>query len=158
MRGVGKAGRGDYPDARAPAGQGEKARLEETAEANKEGGMSPMRRRGLSWAGALALATLLVVWIAGIARAQKVPDPVPDLKQTWTGEVIYKGTAGTNWGVIGVFNKDEKYAKEFKIKKEEFEKLEVQKGDTVEVTWVGPRKDRTERNDVKINKTSGSEK
>ncbi len=120
--------------------------------------MSPMVRRGLSWAGALALAVVFAVWTAGVARAQNIPKRDPNMPQTWTGEVVYKDRAGTNWGVIGVYNKDEKYAKEFKLKKDEFEKLDVKEGDNVEVKWVGPRDDRTERKDVKIKKTSGPEK
>jgi hypothetical protein len=119
--------------------------------------MSPMVRRGLSWTGALALAAILAASTAGVARAQNIPVRQPNMPQTWTGKVIYMDTAGTNYGVVGVFNKNEQYAKEFKIKKEEFEKLNVKKGDQVEVSWINPRKDRSDRKDIKIKKISGPE-
>jgi Rieske Fe-S protein len=105
---------------------------------------------------ALALGSVLWLAAAGVARAQNIPEPDPKLSQTWTGEVVYKTTEGTNWGVVAVYNKDEKYAKGFKVKIEDFKKLDVKEGDNVEVTWIGPRNDRTERKEVKINKTSGT--
>ena len=105
---------------------------------------------------ALALAGALWLAAAGLARAQNIPEPDPNMSQTWSGEVVYKSTEGTNWGVVAVYNKEEKYAKGFKVKIDEYKKLEVQEGDHVEVTWSGPRNDRTERKDVKIKKTSGS--
>jgi hypothetical protein len=123
----------------------------------KEERMSSMVRRGLSWTGALALAAILAASTAGVVRAQNIPNRQPNMPQTWTGKVIYKDTAGTNYGVVGVFNENERYAKEFKLKKDEFEKLDVKKGDQVEVSWVNPRKDRTDRKDIKIKKISGPE-
>ncbi len=113
-------------------------------------------RGAIALALALALACPLTLAAAVAARAQNIPEPDPNLNQTWSGEVVYKSTEGTNWGVLAVYNKDQKYAKGFKIKMEEFKKLEVKEGDQVEVTWSGPRNDRTERKDVKIKKTSGS--
>ena len=105
---------------------------------------------------ALTLGTSLALAAGSTARAQNIPEPDPILNQTWSGEVVYKSTEGTNWGVVAVYNKDQKYAKGFKIKMDEYQKLEVKEGDHVEVTWNGPRNDRTERKDVKIKKTSGS--
>ncbi len=109
----------------------------------------------LYWAGALALSLAILVSAAGTAPAQNIPEPDPNLRQTFTGEVVYKDTAGTASGVIAVYNQDEKYAKEFKFKKAECEALEINEGDEVEVTWVGPRNDRTTRNKLTIKKKSG---
>ncbi len=103
---------------------------------------------------ALALGGALALAVSAAARAQNIPEPDPNLSQTWTGEVVYKSTEGTNWGVVAVYNNDQKYAKGFKVKIDEYKKLEVKEGDYVEVTWIGPRNDRTERKEVKIKKTS----
>jgi len=112
-----------------------------------------LRRTG-RWMIALALGCALVLAASVVARAQNIAEPDPNLNQTWAGEVVYKSTEGTNWGVVAVYNNDEKYAKGFKVKIDEYKKLEVKEGDYVQVTWVGPRNDRTERKDVKIKKTS----
>lgn len=106
----------------------------------------------LYWAGALALSLAILVSAAGSAPAQNIPEPDPNLKQTFTGEVVYKDTAGSAYGVVAVYNQNEKYAKEFKFKKAAYEALEINEGDEVEVTWVGPRNDRTTRNELKIKK------
>lgn len=104
----------------------------------------------------MAIAAVAFLGMTGAAAvAQNIPEPDPNLKQTFTGEVVYKGTAGTNYGVLAVYNSDEKYAKEFKFKSEDYEKLEINEGDEVKVTWVGPRKDRTTRNELKIKKIQG---
>ena len=118
--------------------------------------METILRRTGRWAMALALGSALTLAATAVARAQNIPEPDPNLNQTWSGEVVYKSTEGTNWGVVAVFNKEQKYAKGFKVKIEDYKKLEVKEGDQVEVTWSGPRNDRTERKDVKIKKTSGS--
>ncbi|MFQ5458661.1 MAG: hypothetical protein ACE5FC_09485 [Myxococcota bacterium] len=103
-------------------------------------------------AGAPALCLALIIAFAGVAVAQNIPEPDPDLHQTFSGEVVYKATAGTAYGVVAVFNQDEKYAKEFRFKKAAYDELKIKEGDEVEVTWVGPRNDRTTRNDLKIKK------
>ena len=105
---------------------------------------------------AIGVAALLGIGV-GQAEAQNIPEPDPNLKQTFTGEVVYKETAGTNYGLVAVYNQDEKYAKEFKFKRDEYDKLEIEEGDEVQVTWVGPRKDRTQRNELKIKKMRAGE-
>ncbi len=109
-------------------------------------------RGRLFLAASLALGIILLGTGGDAARAQNIAEPDPIKKQTFTGEIVYKDTAGTNYGVIGVYNKDEKYAKEFKIKREEYDALKVKEGDNVEVSWEGPRNDRTTRNKIKIKK------
>ena len=118
--------------------------------------METIVRRTGRWMVALALGCALSLAATTLARAQNIPEPDPNLNQTWSGKVVYKSTEGTNWGVVAVYDKDQHYAKGFKVKMEEFQKLDVKEGDHVEVTWTGPRNDRTERKDVKIKKTSGS--
>jgi hypothetical protein len=113
-------------------------------------------RGRLFWAASLALGIIVLGLGGGDARAQNIPDPDPIKKQTFSGEIVYKDTAGTNYGAIGVYNKDEKYAKEFKLKREEFDKLKVDEGDNVEVSWEGPGNDRTTRNNVKVKKMSAA--
>jgi len=126
----------------APSGKG-----------RREGGMAGRNNHKLLyWAGALALSLAILVSAAGTAPAQNIPEPDPNLKQTFTGEVVYKATAGSAYGVVAVYNGDEKYAKEFKFKRAEYEALSINEGDEVEVTWVGPRNDRTTRNELKIKK------
>jgi hypothetical protein len=107
-------------------------------------------------AASLALGIILLGTWGDAARAQNIPLPDPIKKQTFTGEIVYKDTAGTNYGVIGVYNKDEKYAKEFRLKREAYDALKVKEGDEVEVSWQGPRNDRTVRNDIKIKKMSSA--
>jgi hypothetical protein len=119
--------------------------------------LKTIARRGLVPLAALALTVAAAAFSAEAAFAQNIAEKDPNLSQTWTGKVVYKDTAGSNWGVVGVYNKSEHYAKEFKFKKEEFDKLDVKDGDEVEVTWTGPRNDRTERKDVKIRKMSAGE-
>ena len=109
-------------------------------------------------AGAPALCLALLIAFAGVAQAQNIPEPDPDLHQTFTGEVVYKATAGTAYGVVAVFNQDERYAKEFKFKRAAYDELKIKEGDEVEVTWVGPRKDRSTRNELKIKKKSRAKK
>jgi hypothetical protein len=113
-------------------------------------------RGRLFWAASLALGIIVLGLGGGDARAQNIPDPDPIKKQTFSGEIVYKGAAGTNYGVIGGYNKDEKYAKEFKLKQEEYEKLKVDEGDNVEVSWEGPGNDRTTRNNIKVKKMSAA--
>jgi hypothetical protein len=127
-------------------------------EGSREGDMVSTTIGRRFFCSALALGLILIGTVAGSALAQNIPEPDPNLYQTFTGEVVYKGTAGTNYGLIGVYNEDEKYAKEFKFKKEDYDKLEVNEGDNVEVTWVGPRNDRTTRNEVKLKKMSSASK
>jgi len=106
----------------------------------------------------MAIGLVALLGLTGVAaQAQNIPEPDPNLKQTFSGEVVYKETAGTNYGVIAVYNSDEKYAKEFKFKREDYDKLEIKQGDEVQVTWVGPRKDRTTRNELKIKKMRAGE-
>ena len=119
--------------------------------------LKTIARRGLVPLAALALTVAVAAFSAEAAFAQNIAEKDPNLSQTWIGKVVYKDSAGSNWGVVGVYNKLEHYAKEFKFKKEEFDKLEVKDGDEVEVTWTGPRNDRTERKDVKIRKMSAGE-
>ena len=118
--------------------------------------MDTILRRTGRWAMALAIGSAITLATAAAASAQNIPEPDPNMNQTWSGEVVYKSTEGTNWGVVAVYNEDQKYAKGFKVKIDDYKKLELKEGDSVEVTWSGPRNDRTERKDVKFKKTSGS--